>query len=234
VPAPLEKLRRAGYKLAILSNGDRDMLDAARPHIGFTFDHVISVEEAGYFKPYWRTYATAEKIIGEDRSKILFVANHAFDCIGANPTACARHSSIDAGGHSTVHRINPISSWLISMSWHLHLLEHRRCERKRSSPEVRAIQFTLVQNRGVPEKRLEHTTYVKGPTNMASIISHTSIQLFAAGSQTPNVLLSRWPGLPSSVGGRLLKWNRLCREISDVCGGDKPLYDYKTFSTRSK
>jgi 2-haloacid dehalogenase len=83
VPAALEKLRRAGYELAILSNGDRDMLNAAKPHIGFAFDHVISVEEAGYFKPHWKTYAVAEKVIGEDRSRILFVANHAFDCIGA-------------------------------------------------------------------------------------------------------------------------------------------------------
>ena len=47
------------------------------------FDHVISVQEAGYFKPHWKTYAKAEEIIGEDRSAILFVANHAFDCIGA-------------------------------------------------------------------------------------------------------------------------------------------------------
>jgi 2-haloacid dehalogenase len=83
VPAALEKLRQEGYQLAILSNGDRDMLEAAKPHIDFTFDHVISVDEAGYFKPHWNTYATAEKIIGEDRSEILFVANHAFDCIGA-------------------------------------------------------------------------------------------------------------------------------------------------------
>src|SRR5262249_40426174 len=50
VVAALAKLRGKGYKLAILSNGDRDMLKAAGPHIGFTFDHVISVEEAGYFK----------------------------------------------------------------------------------------------------------------------------------------------------------------------------------------
>jgi len=82
VPA-LERLRAAGYRLAILSNGDRDMLEAAGPHIGFAFDHVISVEEAGYFKPHWRTYAAAEAIVGLDRSSILFVANHAFDCIGA-------------------------------------------------------------------------------------------------------------------------------------------------------
>ncbi|MBL4720036.1 MAG: haloacid dehalogenase type II [Alphaproteobacteria bacterium] len=79
----LGALREAGYTLAILSNGDRDMLEAAKPHIGFPFDHVISVEEAGYFKPHWKTYASATEIIGVDRSSCLFVANHAFDCIGA-------------------------------------------------------------------------------------------------------------------------------------------------------
>lgn len=83
VVAALEKLRRSGYKLAILSNGDRDMLKAAGPHIGFAFDHVISVEEAGHFKPHWKTYAKATELIGLDRSSVLFVANHAFDCIGA-------------------------------------------------------------------------------------------------------------------------------------------------------
>jgi len=82
VPA-LHKLRGAGYRLAILSNGDRDMLEAARPHIGVAFDHVISVQQAGAFKPHWKAYAKAEEIIGEERSSILFVANHAFDCIGA-------------------------------------------------------------------------------------------------------------------------------------------------------
>ena len=83
VVAALEQLRASGYKLAILSNGDRDMLEAAGPHIGFAFDHVISVEEAGYFKPHWKTYAKAEELMGLARSSILFVANHAFDCIGA-------------------------------------------------------------------------------------------------------------------------------------------------------
>jgi 2-haloacid dehalogenase len=59
------------------------MLKAAGPHIGFPFDKVISVAEAGYFKPHWKTYAKAEELIGEDRSSCLFVANHAFDCVGA-------------------------------------------------------------------------------------------------------------------------------------------------------
>ena len=59
------------------------MLEAAKPHIGFSFDRVISVQEAGYFKPHWKTYAKAQELIAEERSSCLFVANHAFDCIGA-------------------------------------------------------------------------------------------------------------------------------------------------------
>ena len=83
VIAGLERLKRAGYGLHILSNGDRDMLEAAAGHIGFAFDSRISVQEAGCFKPAWQTYARAQELIGLDRSRLLFVANHAFDCIGA-------------------------------------------------------------------------------------------------------------------------------------------------------
>lgn len=89
-PDVIEALGRLAkrYKLVILSNGDRDMLEAAKPHIGFPFDMRVSVQEAGYFKPHWKTYATAERLIGEtwpaiERSSCIFVANHAFDCIGA-------------------------------------------------------------------------------------------------------------------------------------------------------
>ena len=78
----LQRLHRR-YKLAILSNGDKDMLAAAKPYIGFAFDQTISVEEAGYFKPHWKTYAKAEEILGEKQAGILFVANHVFDCVGA-------------------------------------------------------------------------------------------------------------------------------------------------------
>ncbi len=84
-PDALDALGRlhARYRLAILSNGDPDMLEAAKPHIGFNFDHTISVAEAGYFKPHWKTYAKAEEILGAARGSVLFVANHAFDCVGA-------------------------------------------------------------------------------------------------------------------------------------------------------
>jgi len=103
VIAALEKLRVAGYKLAILSNGDRDMLEAAKPHIGFPMDATISVQEAGYFKPHWRTYAKAEEILGEERQRILFVANHEFDCVGAK-TFGMRSAFID-------RRKRPFGGW---------------------------------------------------------------------------------------------------------------------------
>lgn len=80
--AALNRLHSA-YKLAILSNGDRDMLEAAKPHIDIPFDQVISVQEAGHFKPHWKTYARACEILDIDRTEVLFVANHAFDCVGA-------------------------------------------------------------------------------------------------------------------------------------------------------
>jgi 2-haloacid dehalogenase len=82
VPAAMEKLHR-GYKLAILSNGDPDMLEAARAHHGINFDHIISVATAGAFKPHRATYTKAAEIAGVKMDEVLFVANHAFDCIGA-------------------------------------------------------------------------------------------------------------------------------------------------------
>jgi 2-haloacid dehalogenase len=84
-PDVVEALRKlkAHYQLAILSNGDRDMLEAAKPHLGIEFDHVISVAEAGSFKPHVATYRTAAELLGSPPDGILFVANHAFDCVGA-------------------------------------------------------------------------------------------------------------------------------------------------------
>lgn len=82
VVAALTRLK-SRYELAILSNGDPDMLEAAKPHLGFTFDHVFSVEAAGSFKPHVATYRAAAELLGAPPDSILFVANHAFDCVGA-------------------------------------------------------------------------------------------------------------------------------------------------------
>jgi 2-haloacid dehalogenase len=44
---------------------------------------LISVAEAGAFKPHVATYRKAAEIMGVPADKVLFVANHAFDCTGA-------------------------------------------------------------------------------------------------------------------------------------------------------
>jgi 2-haloacid dehalogenase len=82
VPAALARLGER-YKLVVLSNGDPDMLEAAKPYHGIAFDHVISVAEAGFFKPHVATYRKAAELTGVGMAEVLFVANHAFDCIGA-------------------------------------------------------------------------------------------------------------------------------------------------------
>jgi len=71
------------HRLVILSNGDPDMLEAIKPHLGVEFERILSVAEAGSFKPHAATYRKAAEIISARPQEILFVANHAFDCVGA-------------------------------------------------------------------------------------------------------------------------------------------------------
>ena len=82
VPAALARLKTR-YRLVVLSNGDPDMLEAAKPHHGIAFDQLISVAAAGSFKPHVATYTRAAELAGVEMAAVLFVANHAFDCIGA-------------------------------------------------------------------------------------------------------------------------------------------------------
>jgi len=90
VPAALAKLQTK-FKTVVLSNGDRDMLETARQYHGIPFDKVISVAEAGSFKPHVATYTKAAQIMGVRMEEVLFVANHAFDCVGAK--AAGMHSA---------------------------------------------------------------------------------------------------------------------------------------------
>ncbi|HVY06221.1 MAG TPA: haloacid dehalogenase type II [Burkholderiales bacterium] len=82
VPEALARLRTR-YRIAVLSNGDPDMLEAAKAHHGIEFDAVISVAVANSFKPHVATYTSAAGLLNVRMDEVLFVANHAFDCIGA-------------------------------------------------------------------------------------------------------------------------------------------------------
>ena len=64
-------------------NGDPDMLETAKTFHQIPFDAVISVAVANAFKPHVATYTKAAGILGVPMDEVLFVANHAFDCIGA-------------------------------------------------------------------------------------------------------------------------------------------------------
>ena len=82
VPAALARLQTK-YMLVVLSNGDPDMLEAAKKYHKVPFDRVISVAEASSFKPHVATYTKAAELLGLKMDQVLFVANHAFDVIGA-------------------------------------------------------------------------------------------------------------------------------------------------------
>jgi len=93
VPEALARLQ-ARYRLAVLSNGDPDMLEAAKQYHRIPFDRVISVAVANAFKPHVATYVKAAEIMGVRLEQVLFVANHAFDCVGAK-SAGMRTAFID-------------------------------------------------------------------------------------------------------------------------------------------
>ena len=59
VHAALEDARARGWKLAILSNTDRDYIDASLARIAVPFDHVIVASEIGSYKPahrHWEVF----------------------------------------------------------------------------------------------------------------------------------------------------------------------------------
>lgn len=51
VPAALDEARARGWRLAILSNTDRDLLDASLARIGVEFEQTIVASEIGSYKP---------------------------------------------------------------------------------------------------------------------------------------------------------------------------------------
>ncbi|MEJ2346173.1 MAG: haloacid dehalogenase type II [Gammaproteobacteria bacterium] len=85
VPAALDRLRSAGMKLAILSNGSPPMLEAAVGSAGLTahFDQVLSVESVGIYKPDPRVYRLATDALGVQPEQISFQSSNGWDIAGA-------------------------------------------------------------------------------------------------------------------------------------------------------
>ena len=80
-----DALARLGgeYELVGLSNGDPDMLAAVRPNFGVELDGVVSVAEAGAYKPHRASYDRCCERFDVAPHEVLFVTAHTFDLVGA-------------------------------------------------------------------------------------------------------------------------------------------------------
>ena len=86
VPAMLKRLKAAGLKTAILSNGSPDMLDAVvnKAGIGNLLDAVLSVESAGVYKPHPKVYQIAVDRLAVPAGAISFQSSNAWDAYAAS------------------------------------------------------------------------------------------------------------------------------------------------------
>ena len=85
VPEVLSALKQKGATLAILTNGDPDMIEDAVASAGLTglFDAVMTVHEAGVFKPDRRVYALPSKRFGVLPGQISFQSSNRWDVAGS-------------------------------------------------------------------------------------------------------------------------------------------------------
>ena len=81
----LKRLAESGeFTLVVLSNGEQTYLERmAGNNVGIPFDHVISVEKAGVFKPHPAVYRTAARLLGKASGELMMVSSHSFDVTGA-------------------------------------------------------------------------------------------------------------------------------------------------------
>jgi 2-haloacid dehalogenase len=84
-PAMLARLRAAGWRLAILSNGTPAMLADAVDSAGLAemFEAVLSVEEVGVFKPAPQVYALVEARLATPPGATTFVSSNGWDAQAA-------------------------------------------------------------------------------------------------------------------------------------------------------
>jgi 2-haloacid dehalogenase len=84
VPSVLSEARERGWKLAILSNTDRDFIEASMERIGVPFELAIVASEIGSYKPDHRHWLTFFEQTGAERERHVHVAqSHFHDVVPA-------------------------------------------------------------------------------------------------------------------------------------------------------
>jgi len=84
VPEVLRRLRAAGLKTAILSNGTPRMIEALVAGAGLEFDALLSVEQAGVYKPHASVYQLALDTLGLPARAIAFQSSNGWDAYAAS------------------------------------------------------------------------------------------------------------------------------------------------------
>jgi 2-haloacid dehalogenase len=91
------------YLLVGHSNGDPDMLDAVRGNFETELDAVVSVAEAGAYKPHRASYDLVCDRLDVAPHEVAFVTAHTFDLVGAKAVG-------NRGVFLNRHR-NPFGGW---------------------------------------------------------------------------------------------------------------------------
>ena len=114
VPGALEQARARSWRLCILSNTDRDFLDASMAAIGVPFDRSIVASEIGSYKPapgHWRAF---EEQVG--RLPEVHVAASLFHDVAPTtelgiPCIWINRLREDADGYEPAASCRPWPSW---------------------------------------------------------------------------------------------------------------------------
>jgi 2-haloacid dehalogenase len=78
VPASLEEAWRRGWRLAILSNTDPDLIAASKGLLGVPFDETVVASEIGSYKPAHRHWEEFTRRTGADPGRHVHVAASLF------------------------------------------------------------------------------------------------------------------------------------------------------------
>jgi len=90
VPPALAEARSRGWRLAILSNSDRDLIEASIRTLGVPFDEVVVASEIGSYKPQRRHWEEFSARTGADPSRHVHVAASLFhDIVPTNALGLA-------------------------------------------------------------------------------------------------------------------------------------------------
>jgi 2-haloacid dehalogenase len=74
VPDALRRLKAGGYQIAIITNSDDDLIPHHLAAIGVDFDHVVTAEQAGAYKPRVQAFEHLFSVLPQSRDQITHVA----------------------------------------------------------------------------------------------------------------------------------------------------------------